>query len=93
MKSWLVRRKIDDDGGEMMIKKSDVELNGIDAIGEMGQVKHECTVAEIMTVVSKNSRGGNVGSTGNKEAREREPVVDKDKKIMLLPIQCIKINA
>ena len=42
MKSWLIRRKIDDDdGGEMLNEKSDIELNVVDVIGEMDLCRHE----------------------------------------------------
>ena len=77
----------------MMSEKSDVELNVVDVIGEMGQSRHESTVSEIATVGSGNCRGGNVGGARNKEARERETVVDSYKKIKMFPIQYIKINA
>ena len=80
MMNWLVRRKMDDDDcGEMVIEKSDVELNVVDVIGEVSQGKLESKKLDIMTVGSENSRGGNVGGAGDKEARERETVVDKDK--------------
>ena len=73
MMSWLIRRKIDDDdGGEMLNEKSDIELNVVDVIGEMDPCRHKSTVAEIVTVGSGNSRGGESGRAGYKEARERE---------------------
>ena len=71
--NWLVRRKIDDDDcGELIDEKSDVVLNMVDAIGELDQGKLESSKLDIMTVGTQNSRGGNVGGVGNKEAREAE---------------------
>ena len=71
----------DDECGEMVIEKSDVELNVVDVIGEVSQGNLESNKLDIMTVGAENSRGGNVGGAGDKEARERETVVDKDKNL------------
>ena len=75
MKSWLVKRKIDeiDDDESMDIEKSEIELNVDKVLREQMVAKHEHSAAKIATDGLTGSRVGKSGGVETKKLeRERE---------------------